>query len=219
MAITNSTLNAIQKVGAAAFKADEALKRATRDYTDRFARSLVANPFNVGNDGLYEDCKVVARMSQTMASIEVELKKIYEMANELLRNDQAPPSSLLALPGPDSKSAGRVRRQNLTKTAADDVVEATMVVAPKPGKKRRAKRKATRSARPGNSHAERLLAHLGSILSAEEPRPIRQSALAKECGIPLGSMTSLLKKLTEHGKIQQVDSGEYKLPAISGVAS
>lgn len=88
MSLSSSTLSAIQKTGAAAFTADERLKNAVNEYAERVHAAMATNPYNLGNDALIEDWKTVARLSKTMAGIEVEIKKIFQVATELTGEDQ-----------------------------------------------------------------------------------------------------------------------------------
>ena len=114
MSLSTSTLSAIQKVGAAAFTADEKLKAAVKKYAERVNDAMVTNPYGLGNNTLFETWKVVARLSQTMAGIEQELKKVYLVASELAADDHpdgvqvlslAAPASLEAPPSPGSGAA------------------------------------------------------------------------------------------------------------------
>lgn len=103
MSISISTLTAIQKVGAAAFTADEKLKKEVQNYADRVTMAMVKNPYNLGNDALIETWKVVARLSQTMMGIEVELKNIHRIASELTQDDQPSVRDTPALAAPVAK--------------------------------------------------------------------------------------------------------------------
>ena len=100
MSLTSSTLAAIQKVGAAAFTADEKLRKEVGQYAERVHAAVINNPYNLGNDNLIENFKVVARLSQTLAGIESELKKVYQVASELTGDDQPIVQDLPALAAP-----------------------------------------------------------------------------------------------------------------------
>ena len=54
MSLSNSTLSAIQKAGAAAFTADVKLKSAVKEYAERVNAAIATNPYNLGNDALFE---------------------------------------------------------------------------------------------------------------------------------------------------------------------
>ena len=94
MSLSSSTLVAIQKAGAAVFVADEKLKQAAKNYADRFNAAMASNPDSLGNDTLIEGWKTVARLSQTMAGIEAEIKKVFVLAAALTSDDQ--PSVVIA---------------------------------------------------------------------------------------------------------------------------
>ena len=88
MSLSSSTLAAIQQAGAAAYTADAELENAVKEYAARVNAAMSANPYGLGNDAPLENWKVVARFSQTLSGIELELKKIHHMASELTVDDQ-----------------------------------------------------------------------------------------------------------------------------------
>jgi hypothetical protein len=83
MPLPSQTLAALQLAGATIYQADLELKDAVQAYANQVRTAMTANPFEMRNDGLFEEWKAVARMSQAVAQIEVEFKKIYEMASGL----------------------------------------------------------------------------------------------------------------------------------------
>lgn len=109
MSLSNTTLAAIQKLGAAAFNADERLKKEVKIYADRVNAAVMGNPYNLGNDTLIDNWKVVARLSQTLASIEGELQKVFQVASELSEHDQPSVHDVPALPAP-SRSTGKAKK-------------------------------------------------------------------------------------------------------------
>jgi hypothetical protein len=100
MPISSSTLNAIQKVGAAAFAADDKLKNEVRSYAERVNMAMIKNPYSLGNDALIEAWKVVARLSKTMMGIEEELRTIHRIASDLTQDDQPTVRDTPALAAP-----------------------------------------------------------------------------------------------------------------------
>ena len=100
MSISTSTLNAIQKVGAAAFTADDKLKKEVQSYAERVNLAMLKNPYNLGNDALIEGWKVVARLAKSMLGIEEELKNIHRIASELTQDDQPSVRETPALAAP-----------------------------------------------------------------------------------------------------------------------
>jgi hypothetical protein len=107
MPLSSSTLNAIQKVGAAAFTADDKLKKEVQSYAERVNLAMFKNPYNLGNDALIEAWKVVARLSQTMMGIEEELKTIHRIASELTQDDQPSVRDTPALAAPVAKKMAK----------------------------------------------------------------------------------------------------------------
>ncbi|TXT40795.1 MAG: hypothetical protein FD135_923 [Comamonadaceae bacterium] len=251
MSLSTSTLAAIQKVGSAAFTADEKLKKEVEAYAERVSAAISKNAYNLGNDTLIENWKVVARLSQTLAGIEAELKKVFQVASELMADDQPTVRDVPMLPAPvksASKAASKVKKVAVTpvtvkanskKTAAKPV--APVVVTPKKAVKKSvassadltpvdvvvkstkkaatpkvkvSKPKATgasdKSAVPvGN--AAKLLAYFERTLNSNEFSAVSQTVASQETGIPLGSMTASIKKLTETGCITAAPDGGLKL--------
>lgn len=60
---------------------------------------------------------------------------------------------------------------------------------------------------------EKLMQHLQGVLKSDEFTEISQTAVAQETGIPLGSMTAAIKKLTELGRIEVNPESSLKLLA------
>ena len=60
-------------------------------------------------------------------------------------------------------------------------------------------------------NAAKLLQHLKTLLDADKFTVINQTAVGQATGIPLGSMTAAIKKLTEGGEIVAGPSGGFKL--------
>jgi len=117
MSLSISTLTAIQKVGAAVFTADEKLKKEVRQYAERVHAAVSNNPYDIGNDNLIESWKVVARLSQTLAGIEGELKKVYQVASELTGDDQPSVREVPALAAPARSTGKGARKQAMTSAA------------------------------------------------------------------------------------------------------
>lgn len=211
MSLSNSTLSAIQKAGAAAFTADVKLKSAVKEYAERVNAAIATNPYNLGNDALFENWKVVARLSQTIAGIEEELKKVYRVASELTADDQPTVREIPALAAPTHSVGRDVDSQN--DQAPTDVLA-------KPKKKTSApKAKMSRSKVSGGSgtprvlsgNAAKLLQHLERVLNSNEFTEISQTSVGQETGIPMGSMTAATKKLLESGRIISGPNGSFKL--------
>jgi hypothetical protein len=250
MTLSISTLAALQKAGSAAFTADVKLKNALKDYAERVNAAIANNPYNLGNDALFANWKVVARLSQTLAGIEEELKKIYLVASDLSLDEQPGEREISALAAPIRAANKRVAKlvdvtptvvvqRKLKKKSAKPVSRAAAVpaiavepgvadqidLAPtdvkiKPKKKTTASKTKVRSAKVVvvaaktgelSGNPAKLLQHLERVLNASEFIEISQTAVGREIGVPLGSMTAATKKLTEIGRIVAGPNGGFKL--------
>jgi len=217
MSLSSSTLSAIQKAGAAAFTADVKLKNAVKEYAERVNAAIATNPYNLGNDALFENWKVVARLSQTLMGIEEELQKVYRLAAELTADDQPSVREVPALAAPTRATVRSVRRQDdLTPT---DVLAKTKKKTSTSKTKTKIKIKVSPSQLAAGSgsrlepsgNAAKLLQHFERVLNSNEFTEISQTAAGHETGIPTGSMTAATKKLMEMGRIIAGPTGSFKL--------
>lgn len=227
MSLSTSVLTAIQKVGAAAFTADEKLKSAARDYAERVSAAITKNPYDLGNDSLISNWKTVARLSQTLEDIEEELKNVYQVASGLIGDEQPSARETAVQAAPKAKAvkkAAKAARAAKPEVAIKPELSPVEVVA-KPRRKAAAPK--TKTAKSGNGAAKplapssnpaKLLAHLAPSLNTDGFTEISQTQVAKETGIPLGSMTAAIKKLTETGWLVTGPNGGLKLTAAQPAA-
>lgn len=222
MSLTQSTLAAIQKAGSAAFVADTKLKHAVKEYAGRVNKSMLENPFHLGNDTLFQNWKIVARLSQTLSLIEEELRKAYQSASGLIDDDQSNLMQVPALAAPTLAAGGRA-------IAQADMAPTDVVAKPKRNirSRRTSARKAGQSKTrvagvPGErlglkGNPAKLMEYLERELSVSEFTSIHQTSVANKIGIPIGSIGAALKKLVELGRVVADQEGKVKL-AISPAA-
>lgn len=207
MSLSNTALSAIQQAGAAVFAADIELKNAVRDYADRVHAAMAANPYSLGNDTMFENWKVVTRLSQAMTGIEEELKKVYHLAAELVADDQPQLVPLTPQDEPTPEVAPQaVVPDNLTPT---DVVAKTVKRKAKPAVKKDAAKPGAAPTPLGN--AAKLMLHLNKVLNKNDFSVINQTEVAQKTGIPLGSMTAAIKQAVDKGLITIGPAGSLKL--------
>lgn len=111
------------------------------------------------------------------------------------------------------KAVPKVVAKVAPKAAAKPVVTAKVKAAAKPKAKTAAKKgsaKTTGSVTLG-ANPTKVLRHLETLLNANDFTVISQTAVSKETGIPLGSMTAATKKLMETGHLVGGPSGSFKL--------
>lgn len=201
MSLSKSTISAVQKAGAAIFEADTELKATLKMYSEKVTSAVGRDPFNIGNDTLFENLKSLARFSQTVGQIEMELQKVHAFICDLAADEPHP--IVLALAPPlnlaPTDVVVKVKRANAVaeKRGAETLVKASLETKHGPKKL--------------PSNATKLLAHLESNLSRDDFKGINQTSVSAAIGIPLGSMTASLKRLVETGLIQAGGEGGYKL--------
>lgn len=234
MPLSTSTLNALQKVGAAAFTAEGRLKEDVKEYAERVHAAIAKNPYSLGNDTLIENWKVAARLSHTLMGIEKELNEVYKIASQLIDDDQPALSEVPALAA-STRSVGKkighkaasvkvtmkkksIGLANKVEVAQTDLT-ATDVVA-KPRKNAATKKTkvsklniagASQKTVKRGSNPDKLFFYFERSLSPNEFSAVNQTAVAKATGIPLGSMTAAIKKLIESGRVTAAPNGSLKL--------
>jgi hypothetical protein len=211
MSLSKTTLSTIQQAGAAVFAADAELKNSVKDYAQRVNTAMASNPFGLGNDALFENWKLVARLSQTMAGIEEELKKVHALASELTDDDGLADHTLPALSAP--LAAQPSAPELLVATAAD--IAPTDVVAKagqkKVARKALAKKPALASPPVLGGNPTKLLRHLQRLLNTRDFMAVNLSAAGLATGIPAGSVNAAVKKLLEIGLLLAGPGGRFKL--------
>ncbi len=204
MPLPHATLSVLQAAGAAIFAADVALKKTADDYSEQVKAAMLQNAYDLGNDGLFENWKTVARLAQAVAQIEVEFRKIYSAAADMPAESGAGRGRVPALGAPAAPKAGALE---LVKD-----VQATDVVAKKTRKKRKAGRaNAKKASRPPRGNSAKLLALLMDRLNPHEGTKVNWSAVAEETGIPKGSIGAARIKLLQTGHIKEDASGNFRL--------
>ena len=205
MPLPSSTLAAIQTAGAAIFAADAALKTSAQDYADQVKLAMLQNPFDLGNDTLFEDWKTVARLAQAITQIEVEFRKIYGAASDLSAGSRAGFASMPSLASPQDASTEELEVVN-------EIQATDAVIKMDPVKQRRAQGdQPTHTGLRGN--ALTLLARLVQILNTTEFVKLNRMAVASEVGLPRGSVGAAIAKLVQSGYLMEGPSGSFKLTA------
>lgn len=219
MPLSNSTLAAIQRAGAAAFIAEEKLQEEVKAYADRVNAAITENAYSPDNDTLIENWKVAARLQHTLMGIEDELRKVYQIAAQLTAYNEPVAQDMPALVAPADAAGKRTGKR----------VGATPDVAVKPRKPRKGatapKSKAGKvAASPPSSTAlganpTRLLAYFDRTLNANDFSAVNLTTTARETGLPLGSMSAAVKKLLQTGRILPGPRGSLKLSASGSSSS
>ena len=122
-----------------------------------------------------------------------------------------------------SKPAKTVKAKAAPKAAPKAVAKAAPKVSVKPvvvAKVKAAAKPKAKTAAPVTLGANptKVLRRLETLLNANDFTVISQTAVSKETGIPLGSMTAATKKLMETGHLVGGPSGSFKLAHAPAVA-
>lgn len=197
MAITPSSIQALQAAGQAVDAARLEFMGQTKDLNERVAAAMAANPFAIENDGLYEAWKRVSRISHDLQQVEAQLRGLYTAASELV--------GFGTVEVKYAKSAPRL-------LPPSSVVEQMVAdVEPKKGR-RRVKVKARASKRGGKStNTDLLTRYLRKVLNHKKPVRLTLVQMTEGTGIPSGSIHAALKAVLEVGVVRLDGPGNYLL--------
>jgi hypothetical protein len=206
MALPAQTLAAIQAAGAAVYAADAALKEAVQSYADQVKLAMAVNPFDMGNDSLFDDWKTVARLSRAVGQVEAEFQKIYNAATDLPAG--AIPA-MLTMPSLTAPQASAISDMSMVREI--DATDAVIKKVPRKIKAAaKAKPAAPQSASLGGNSAK-VLARLLEILNPNHFVKVNRAAIGAEIGLPKGSIGASITKLLDTGHLIEGGIGEYKL--------
>ena len=204
MPLPSQTISALQAAGSAIHAADAELKQSVQEFSDGVKAAMLANPFDVGNDSIFETWKTLARLSQAVAQVEAEFKRIYEAATQMSNGKRGVASTKRKLAAPQ-KRAAKAELEVVT------AIDATDAVIKKAGKTRKVAVAKKKSKRPLGGNTARVLARMQEILNATDFVNVNRSAEAATIGIPKGSIGASIAKLLQTGQLVANEPGWLKL--------
>ena len=156
-----------------------------------------------------------AKTAKPAAAPKRAVKKVVKAATK------SEPVAAVEVVSAKAKPVKAVKSKAAPKSAPKAVVKAVPKVAskvkalakPKAKAKTTVKKVSAKTAGPVTLGANptKVLRHLETLLNANDFTVISQTAVSKETGIPLGSMTAATKKLMETGHLVGGPSGSFKL--------
>jgi hypothetical protein len=191
--------------GAAVYEADASLKTLVTVYADKVQQAMLLNPFDLGNDTLFEDWKKVARLSQAMEQLEIELRKIFAAVQELNAGGGSTRQNLIHLPPPSIFPTPN--------GPAEALRIATDIAVKRSRKKSIEKRSELEKPQRIKGNTARLLAQLKTVLNAEKFSKISRTELGVAAGLPKGSIGASFAKLFEAGYLRENEQGSLCLIA------
>jgi hypothetical protein len=191
MSLSQKNLSNIQKAGQAVHSASSAIAATVSTQAQSMVSSVASQPFGVESEQAIAKFKMLARLSQGLAAVEIQLQELYSVAMELAN----PVSDVIVLPS--------IAKQKVTNANAVDVVA-------KPAKAIKVK-KSGRKAIKLTANDNKLMSYLSSILSDGNALALTGSAMSAGSGLPLGSVGVSLKKVITTGAVNQVSRGTYQL--------
>lgn len=203
MPLPTNALTAIQSAGAAVFTADAELQAVVKEYAEQVNVAMLQNPFDVGNDSMFEDWKTVARLSQAIHQIEAEFQKIYKVGAEIGKHATSRISKVHALAAPSATAPSFVE--------VVKEIKATDVVAKRKGKKTKISKRGRKPVNILRGNTAKLMNWLAKALSTDQTVKLNRSAVAIEIGLPNGSIGASFSKLLAAGYIVEEAAGLFKL--------
>ena len=206
MALPAQTLATIQTAGAAIYAADAALKEAVQSYADQVKLAMAENPFDMGNDSLFDDWKTVARLSRAVDQVEAEFQKIYSAATDLSAGTIPAVLSTPSLTAPLATTTN-----DLSMVHEIEAIDAVIKKAPKKIKSAGKKMSTARQPTSLSGNSAKVLARLLDMLNPDHFVKINRAAVGAEIGLPKGSIGASIAKLLDTGHLIEGGIGEYKL--------
>lgn len=206
MALPAQTLASIQAAGAAIYAADAVLKEAVQSYAEQVKMAMTENPFDMGNDSLFDDWKTVARLSRAVGQVEAEFQKIYSAATDLSAGAIPAVLTMPSLSAPQATATS-----NLAMVQEIDATDAVIKKVPKKIKAAGKTKPAAPQPTSLSGNSAKVLARLLEILNPSTFVKVNLSAVGAEIGLPKGSIGASITKLLDTGHIVQGGIGEYKL--------
>lgn len=218
MTISSSTISSIQKTGAAAYAASEKLKKEADNYAKRVREALNDNPFDLNNDALIENWKIVAKLVQTLTGMESELKNIHRIATNLATEEPGtqPTHKVLSLLAPTATTATASTTASKNQDAVDVTpkkskrVKDAVKAAPKASSKRVAKPAAKAPAKVATKAVK-------PTKSVKATKPVKPAKAAKAATAPVTAKAVPVKatkpvKVTMPAKAKRKSPGKPTAP-------
>ena len=162
----------------------------------------------MGNDALFEEWKTLARLTQAVAQIEAELRKVYSVAVALSPSTDASIPALPAIKAPQLSQSHPLEMVSTINATDIQVKKSVSIVS---GKNKNKAYNKPKKIRPLKGNTAKLLTHLMQKLNNKDFIEVNRSALAGEIGIPKGSINASVYKLLETGHIILGPKGRLRL--------
>lgn len=197
------TIESIQRAGTALHSAQALLAEEAARQSQRVNASIEGDPFNVSADSEFEYWKGIARMSQSVAMMEEQLKKIYFAAVNLHAG----------------KGFGQVPALSLTPRTDSQVIDAqapTNGNASRPARVKRSQPKAMPLPTPVGvgtikGGASKAFGFLKTKLLSERFTRVTFAEIGESAKMPQGSISFAIHSLKSKGLIEEGEKGHYRL--------
>ena len=210
MALSKSTLSAIQQAGQGLHKATVVVSAAVREQAEHMITTVASQPFQAEGEQAFANFKLLARLSQNLNSLEEQLRGLYVTASELSSPEM---DVVVALPHISARARAAAKGQ--ADFAEDAIVKTvpTRTAKLKVPAKNPAKVKTPKTNKPVKltSNDHKVLDYLKTVLKADEWTAVTGAAVAQGAAMPLGSVGISLKKVVQAGAVKKKGKGSYQL--------
>lgn len=193
--MNQKTIDAIRSAGQAIREAQQLLAEEAKSGSEAVSRALLEDAFSVSADHRFEAWKAVARMAQTVSSMEEQLKKVYFSAVELAAGSSTTSRGVALL----AHAPG----------ASSDVVDVPVRRKPKAARVVHHTLDAPDSRLKGNAAV--AMEYLRKHADRDGFTRVTHADFASGAGLPLGSVGAAVAKLKSSGLIEEGERGSYKL--------
>jgi hypothetical protein len=212
MSLSQRNLSSIQKAGQAVHGAAEAISATVRTQAENMVANVANNPFGAESEQAFTQFRTLARLSQDLIAVELQLQGLYATATELARPES---DVVIVLPS---------RRSTVALTEAVPDVVAKPAKVPKVAKvkvkaakavEKKIKEQSKKADKPTalTANDTKLLEFLQTSLKADDWTTMTGAVMSQGSGLPLGSVGVSLKKILALGTVKKGERGGYQLSA------
>lgn len=196
MSLSQSHLAAVQQAGQALHHATQLISESVRTQAQDIVALVASQPFQTESEHAFGQFRMLARLSQDLQAMEVQLRDLYATA--------------AALANPALDVIADQQRLPIHATTNASAVDAVIKPAAARSKPYKAAQKTSDRA-PHTSNDVKVHQFLKSALNTNAWTALTGAAIARGAGLPPGSVSVSLNKVLASGAVIKGKRGMYRL--------
>jgi hypothetical protein len=210
MSLSQRNLSALQKAGHAVHSAAEAIAATVRAQAETMVSNVASNPFGAESEQAFTQFRTLARLSQDLAAVEMQLRGLFATATELARPEA---DVVIVLPSRKSTAALTGSIEDVVAKPGKVVKAAKVKTAKAVGNKAPKQFMTVEKPTALTANDTKLLNFLKTALKTDDWIAMTGAAMSQGSGLPLGSVGVSLKKILALGSVKKGGRGSYQLVA------